>query len=135
MAKRSHISLRVKLAAALLQTMQDDGTGKLVRVISHEDAKRMTADEIIARFHLDHHPIPHAAGGPDEPWNLTPLPVDIHREKTARVDVPAIAKAKRLTRKQEEFRARLTAKASGDDAPEPAKNKRPWPKRKMRSHQ
>lgn len=98
MSERKHISLKVKLAAALL---------KAYPAIPHEEAKKLTADQIIARFHFDHWPIPHAHGGPDEPWNLVPLPVDEHRHKTAKKDVPQIAKTKRITREHEEFRKRL----------------------------
>ena len=111
--KRKNLTLKTRLAAALLQMRRPDDHGKLVLVISFDEAKTMTDDEIIARFHFDHDPIPHAQGGPDEPWNLTPLPVADHRDKTAKIDVPQIAKTKRITRKQEEFRQRMLAKKQG----------------------
>lgn len=97
MTKRSrHIPSKVKLAAALLLHMRDDGTGRLVRTISHAEACTMTADQIIARFHLDHYPVRFCDGGPNEPWNITPRPVEEHRAKTATVDIPAIHKNKRI---------------------------------------
>lgn len=111
--KRKSLSLKTKLAATLLQMRRPDATGKLVPVISFDEAKTMTADKILARFHFDHDPIPYAHGGPDEPWNLTPLPVADHRDKTANRDVPQIAKTKRITRKQEKFRQRMLAKDQG----------------------
>jgi len=126
---RAAISLRVKLAAALLQSLRDDGTGRLVRVIPHEQAKGMTADQIIAAFDMDHDPIPKAHGGPDEPWNLTPRLRADHRAKTAKQDIPAIAKTKRLRRSEQEFRDRLLAKDAGEDPPPPRRAKRKIPSR------
>lgn len=96
MSKRAHISLRVKLAAALLTMMRPDDSGNLVRIIPHEEAKRLTADQILARYHFDHWPIRHADGGPSEPWNLEPRPIAEHRKKTDEIDVPQIAKQKRI---------------------------------------
>ena len=98
--KRKTITLKTSLAAALLQLRRPDDHGKLVLVISFDEAKTMTDDEIIARFHFDHDPIPHAQGGPDEPWNLTPLPVADNRDKTAKVEHPQIGQTKHITRKQ-----------------------------------
>lgn len=81
--------------------LRPDENGNMVPVISYEEAKRLTEDEIISRFHFDHYPVPKALDGPDEPWNLKPLPVADHREKTAKVDIPAIAKAKRIAKKRD----------------------------------
>lgn len=96
--KRKHISMKVKLAAALLRTGR----------IEYERSKRMTANQIIALFHWDHYPIPHAEGGPDEPWNLCPMLISEHREKTRKTDVPTIAKGKRIRGKQAEHGLRMT---------------------------
>jgi hypothetical protein len=94
--KRKPVNLKTKLAAALLHVRRyDTHQGEFLPVIRYEDSKKMTADEIIARFQFDHG-IAHAQGGPDEPWNLTPLPIDEHRIKTATIDVPRIAKSKRI---------------------------------------
>jgi len=41
-----------------------------------------------------------------------------HREKTAKIDIPQIAKTKRLTAKQEEFRRRLERKTNPGDTEE-----------------
>ncbi len=110
MAERKHISLKVKLAAALLQMKRCERTltgERWTLVIPHEEAKTLTPDQIIARFHFDHYPIPHAQDGPDEPWNLTPAPIAGHQEKTAKVDIPQIAKTKRISKDHEEFRRRM----------------------------
>lgn len=93
---RKPISLKTKLASALLKMLRDDGDGKLVPVIPHEEAVSLTADEIISRFDWHHFPIPHAHGGPDEPWNLDPMLRADHRKRTAKVDIPQIAKTKRI---------------------------------------
>jgi hypothetical protein len=90
--KRKHIPLKVQLAAELLDR-RDHTTGR--PLIPYEDSKQMTADQIISLFQIDHYPIRHADGGPDEPWNLRWRWVGEHREKTKR-DVAEMAKSKRL---------------------------------------
>lgn len=92
-----------------------------------EHAKLLSADQIVSLFVWDHYPIRHEAGGPDEPWNLRPMLIRAHRDRTAKVDIPEIAKIKRVTRAQEEFRARLLAKDRGEE-PKPSK----WGSRPMR---
>lgn len=133
--KRAHISLKTKLAAALLQMKRYVGDGEWVNIIPHEEAKTLTADQIISRFHFNHHPIPHAHGGPDEPWNLDPEPVERHREITAKIDIPRIAKAKRVARAHAEHQSAVASKATGERAqPRQKPGKRPWPKgRKIQS--
>lgn len=110
--KRAHIPLKVKLAAALLQMKRYDGRN-WTPVIGHEEAKTLTADQIVSRFHFNHHPIPHAHGGPDEAWNLDPEPVETHREITAKVDIPRIAKAKRIIKGEAAHQEAMTAKVTG----------------------
>ena len=132
MTKRKAISLRTKLAAALLQTLRVDETGALVPVIPHDQAKTMTEDQIISAFELDHYPKPVALGGDNHPSNLTFLPRADHRKKTAKQDIPAIAKVKRLSRNEAEFRARLLAKDVGEDPPQ-KRGKRSIPSRKFQS--
>lgn len=99
--KRKHIPLKVKLAAALLKTLRSDQ-------LEYGSTKKLTADQIISLFHWDHYPIPYAEGGPDEPWNLCPMLISAHREKTRKIDVPTIAKGKRIRGKQAEHGLRMT---------------------------
>ena len=138
MSARKAIPLKVKLAAALTHMLREDETGKLVPIISREDAKRMSEDDVLAVFEWDHiHPV--ALGGDNHHSNLSPLPKADHRAKTAKADIPRIAKVKRITRSQDEFRARLLAKDTGEPAPEPRKRKvkipsRPFPKKQKDSH-
>ncbi len=90
--RRKRIPDKVKWAAALLTIVRPDEFGRLVRVISHEAAKRMSVKQILAHYEYDHWPVRKRDGGPDEPWNLTPRPVLEHRAKTAKIDAPQIAK-------------------------------------------
>lgn len=122
MSQRKHLSLKTRLAAALLQMKRMDENGQIVRVIPHQEAKTLTADQIISRFQFDHYPIPHAEGGPDEPWNIDPSPTPEHREKTAKVDVPTIAKSKRVRAKQAAHAAAMEPDA------EPPRRRSRWAK-------
>lgn len=49
----------------------------------------------------------------NDPRHIRPLARQVHRERTARVDVPAIAKVDRLTETQQAFRSALLAKTPG----------------------
>jgi hypothetical protein len=126
--KRKHIPCSVKLASALLQMKRPDETGKLVPIIPHEDAKLMTAEQIISLFHFDHYPVRHADGGADEPHNLQPELIAPHRIKTAKIDVPEIAKSRRIRAKQEETRRRILARDAGEEKP-----RSKWGTRKIQS--
>jgi hypothetical protein len=131
--KRAHISLKTKLAATLLNMLRSERTfaGEVwVPIIPHEEAKTLTADEIIARFHFDHYPIPHAQGGPDEPWNLTPMPTFDHKEKTAKIDVPQIAKTKRVTKNYIEHTRTMNTPRDERPARKSRFKSRPFPRRK-----
>lgn len=108
---RKQPSLTLKLAAALLQMtrhrLSDDGGCVTEPIIPHQEAKTLTAEQIIARFRFDHYPIPHAEDGPDEPWNIQPIPTAEHAIKTATIDVPGIAKRKRVVIAEAEFHERM----------------------------
>lgn len=115
---RKNPTLTIKLAATLLMLTDADGAP----LIPHEHAKLMSAEQIISLFQFDHYPIRHEAGGPAEPWNLTPRLIALHRVKTATVDIPEVAKIKRVVPAEQEFRARLLAKTDPDQVA-PAKPK------------
>lgn len=86
-----------------------------------------------------------ALGGSDESDNFQPLCPDCHKIKTNGLggekriasygsDKHAIAKARRITKQQEEFRRRALAKAEGRE-PERKNSRwpsRPFPKRKKK---
>jgi hypothetical protein len=110
---RKPISLKTKLASALLTMLRPDETGKLVPIIPHEHAKQMSDEQIISLFQFDHYPIPHAHGGPDESWNLEPRLIAEHRIKTATKDVPIIAKTKRIQDRERGIRKASTLRSAG----------------------
>ncbi len=90
-----------KFAAALLAL--DDLRCKmdpaLKACVTREKAKRMTAREIQECFDFDHDPIPKYFGGSNHPTNLNPRPRAEHIEKTAKEDIPKIAKSRRILAK------------------------------------
>lgn len=98
--KRGHISYKTKLAAAL---------GNLF--LTHAERTALSEDQVLSLVAWDHDPIPHAPpyNGPDSHDNLTPRLIADHRAKTAKQDVPAIAKGRRVAKAEEAFRARLLA--------------------------
>ncbi len=114
---RKRPTLTEKLASALCQMVRFDETGRAVPVISHEESKRLSPEQIIGRFDFDHAVVPHAEGGGNEPWNLVPRLRSEHREKTAKVDVPRIAKSKRLRAAQAAFTEVMEAKAGRAETP------------------
>ena len=119
--KRKPPTLSEKLAAALMQLStyaKRDGRMVLVPIVDREAIKAIddpakAADAVLAMFECDHDPIPVALGGTNHPANLTHRIKAGHRDKTAKKDVPAIAKVKRLGADAEAFRAKILAKASG----------------------
>jgi hypothetical protein len=113
MPPRKAIPMKTKLCAALCQMMEPDEAGGWRRVIPHRDAKRMTEDEILARFEFDHN-VHAAIGGTEQHWNLTPRTKETHRAKTAKKDVPMIAKAKRVEASHEEFRRKMLSKTGAE---------------------
>lgn len=113
---RKHISLKTKLAAALL-ALGD---------IPYDDAKQMTADQIVSLYQFDHG-ILHAIDPIDEPWNLTPRLIAPHRAKSRR-DMSAVAKVRRLEPDAIEFRRKVLARPCGQKRQPTGK----WPKRRCR---
>lgn len=130
---RKKIGLKTKLAATLCQMVKPSDGGGFERVIPHDQAKRMTEDQVLAVFHFDHDPIPKAHDGPDKHWNLTPRPRGEHCEKTAKRDIPMIAKVKRLSKAQEETRRRILAREPGQKRKPSGKikSRSAWPKRRF----
>jgi len=99
-------------AAAILMITRGNGTP----IVSREEAKGMTAREIIevfaSRTNVEHI-VPHALTANNHPSNIQYLTPDEHAPKTKR-DVTEIAKTKRISKKQEAFRQRLLAKSDPD---------------------
>ena len=122
--KRKYIGLEVRLAAALLGYQRWGWAAP----IPFQQSKTMTAKQIIRCFTFDHYPIPHAHGGSDHPSNLCPRLCAVHKIKTATVDIPMIAKVKRVSDAHKDFVRWVLG---------PVKRKKRhtsrWPKRKFRS--
>jgi hypothetical protein len=110
MRSRTQITKTEKLASALLEVQRLRGNP-----IPREHARQMHAEQICSLFQFDHAAGYATHGADNHPTGLTPMLIADHREKTAKFDVPAIAKTKRINRSHTEFRARMLAK-SGQDA-------------------
>src|SRR5262245_57921054 len=112
---RRHVSLKTKLASALLALGH----------IPYEHAKLMTADQIISLYQWDHNAL-HALGGVDLFWNLTQSLIVPHRVKSKK-DKSIVSKVVRLRRAQSEVVC-ILLKPTGH------RRKRSWPEgRKLRS--
>lgn len=115
--------------------------------IPREVAKTMTRREILGLLEWDHDPVPVAIAvglgwGPDQynhPSNLTGRLSEDHGLKTARIDIPQIAKAVRISDAHVEFQRRILAKSgqvepSGTGHGTGQRNGNRWPKgRKLQS--
>ena len=121
-AARKKLSRDVREAACLLQIRKGDGWLIPEPLRSSGDARA-----IIAYVQYDH-ATPHALTADDRPQNLAPMGRADHALKTTQTDVPELAKTKRITAKQQAFRARMTAKT--DNFREATKDK---PKAKLKS--
>lgn len=115
--KRKNPNLETKLAAALLQ----------LGFIPYEHSKLLTANQICSLFQFDHWPIRVVDGGETVPWNLKPVLIAAHRLKTSKVDIPQVAKQKRIRERP------LVTGLKDLYRPPPVSGKRSWPSRKMQS--
>lgn len=127
--KRGHVSLKTKLAAALCQMMHEVD-GKLEPIFTHAEARELSEDQILSLFQWDHSVTPHAEGGEDVHWNLEPKLIVPHRIKTKTIDVPGIAKRKRVAKKEAEFRERILTPRDQRPPKKSRWGSRPFPKRK-----
>lgn len=91
-------NLTKKLASSLLARGE----------IPYDDATLMTDDQFISLYQF-HHNIRHAEGGTDHFSNFEPMLIAAHKKRTAEIDVPAIAKGKRLRKTQSAHDARMAA--------------------------
>mgnify|MGYP001596131007 CR=1 FL=1 len=103
MAKRAHITLKTKLAAAICQLF----------AIPHNDAKAMSEAQILSLVAWDHYPILHAHGGPDVHWNLMARLILSHREKS-KTDTTTVAKVRRIEDQWAAFTRRMAEKTEPD---------------------
>lgn len=94
-----------KLAAALLARGE----------VPYDDAKQMTAEQFISLYQW-HHNVRHAEGGSDDYWNLEPMLIAAHRERTAKVDVPEMTRNDHARSTHQEHLERMAAKEPGKSA-------------------
>ena len=107
---RKRPGLKVKLQALLLHGPVEDADGNRITNLEH-----ITWDHcppLMQREYDQSHKdtIPAA----NDPAFIIPRAIAVHQEKTAKKDIPEIAKTKRLSDEQIEFRGRILAKASAD---------------------
>lgn len=117
--KRRPATRDEKQAAAYLMIHRGDGTP----IVSIEEAKQMTAKEIIVAFEkrVDwHHEFEHQLGGTMHPTNLTPLAREDHKKINSK---GKIAKANRLSKAHDEFRRKILSPDKGASEPKPVKRK------------
>lgn len=126
--RRKYISWRTKCAAALaaLNYLRRPG-------LNYTDVKRKTEKQFLSLWHFDHgilHETEHEDR--DKFWNLTPMLVADHLEKTKQ-DAAIIAKSRRLRAKEARHIERLLAKIAAVDPPLPYRPRLERPKRKLLS--
>lgn len=110
--RRRAPNLTEKLAATLLMLKNGNGDWLIPEPIRSSGDAAL----VISYPEWDHARY-HALGGDTRPQNITPLAPEVHKEKT-KTDVGRIAKAKRLEKAQEAFRAKVLSKASSDTTEE-----------------
>ena len=126
---RGYIPFKTKLVAALCQ-MRHEVDGKWELILTHAEAKALSEDQILSLFHWEHGVVPHAEGGTDSHYNLEPMLIAPHRKKTATVDVPGIAKRKRVAKAHAEH-TRTMATPRAERPPTQSRwGSRPFPKRR-----
>jgi len=118
-------------------TVEDAATGERVPLVTRDEAKQMTAEQIYSLTQRDHYPVRVETAIPlgwtprqyNHPTNISVKPIITHRVKTAKKDIPEIAKGDRITAEQAEHRRRMLAKSGAEAPPPPKKFKRAWAKR------
>ena len=110
---RKQPTLKDKLAAALRELFQ----------IPYDHAKLMSADDLISLAQWDHI-VMHVHDGGVEHYNIQPLLISDHRQKTAKIDIPRFAKGERIRKEHENFQRRLLTPRA-DRTPKKSK----WPSR------
>lgn len=111
---RTKPTLSERYASVVLMLKWGDGRP----IVDRERAKGMEASAIIREFESQvefDHGIHAAIGGTNHPTNLTPRPPPEHREKTNTIDIPQIAKTKRVAKKHAAHESAMAEKISVAD--------------------
>lgn len=101
---RAYIPYPERLAAAYACLLPQD--------VRDDLRARHVPAEVVERMFTDDHIDLHALGGSDKWWNLDPKLRPEHKEKSRR-DTSIVAKSRRLTREQEEFRRKVLDRPCG----------------------
>ena len=130
--KRKHFSRAARYAAVILDLKRGDGRP----FIDRDRAKQMTANEIIEEFEsltIDAHVVAHALGGSTHPTNMTIMEKERHDRETRKIDIPAIAKTKRLAKSHTAHQSAMDAKNSvaADASKNDTQKRRQWQSRPM----
>lgn len=125
---RAHVSFKTKLVAALCQ-MRHEVDGRLELILTHDQAKALSEDQILSLFQWQHGVIPHAEDGPDTHWNLEPMLIAPHRKMTATIDVPGIAKRKRVAKGFVKWKETMAIPRDERPPKQSRWRSRPFPKR------
>jgi len=107
--KRTNPTKDEKLAATLLQLKRFNEAGELVPLIDREQAKGMSASELISCVDFDHWPVAVSLGGTNHPTNLVPKLRADHKKKTATKDAKINAKLRRILAKEKEKSDKLSS--------------------------
>lgn len=114
MNSRAYIPLATKLAAALSMLLPQEERDRA-------RAEKVPPKAILKLFNFDH-VVLHTWTKNDEWWNLTPMQVKPHREKT-KLDIKRNNKVKRIVAALSVHRIAMSSKLKTNR----------WPKRKLRS--
>lgn len=106
---RPHMSVKVKLEAVLMHAPILDDEGNKVCALADIDFDHQPPLQMRVWDPVNGDTIPPA----NDPAHIVPLARKTHRQKTAKRDVPEIAKTRRLAKDQDEFRRTLLAKECG----------------------
>lgn len=126
---RKYVSFKTKLVAALCQ-MRHEVDGKFELILTNAEAQALSEDQILSLFQWEHGVTPHAEDGPDVHWNLEPLLIAPHKKKTAEVDVPGIAKRKRVATGHIEHTRTMNTPRDERPPKQSRWGSRPFPRRK-----
>lgn len=120
-------NLTEKNAALVLAWMEARG-----EPIPHDHQQALTAHQICSLVEFNHYPVRRADGGTNHPSNLQPLLRAAHKERTRKVDIPEIAKRKRIVRASDAAVNRLLSKFARVTS-EIERDRSRWPSRKIQS--
>lgn len=123
---RPHMPIKVKLEALLINGPVLDDEGRKVCDLNQIEWDHSPALQLRVWDEATQDTIPAA----NDPKHIVPLWKPLHKAKTAKRDVPEVAKTKRLAKEHEAFRSRILSRECGEKREPTGKIKsRGFPKR------